>query len=424
MNWKTRLFYPLILLAVFTACDSFEEDMEPEGEEQFALREEAISVLAGSSLFIDLKKSIHTSGAVKFGIETFPAKGTAEIRTQAILVYRPNQNLAEGTDFLSVSMMDSQDDVLDTDTIFIHVVSSTDSIPCSNGAMSDYFVTRANQVGYLDLLHNDAICTDEVAEKCVTFSTQPEHGQLQESDTSFIYQFTPESDYVGMDQFLYELKVVDLDGNEHFSMAEVKIEILEATQVSCDSLVYPFYYELEKPLDEFYDFEAFKPHPLCEVFSWAIDSLQVQSGSAEITAGGMIRYYSGPALVDRIDYVINFGDGGVPNYISIVVEGSDDISCPEAYDDEFYVHIIQDSVGTATFPYSLSPVNNDAHCTEEFSIRILEGPDVGVASVAGGQAIEYYVEEEFAGIRNTSLYYELCDLGTCDSAYVFLTVEQ
>lgn len=423
MNWKIRHLHPAILLGILlTACDSFQEDVLPKSEDELAVQG-AVSILPGTVLFLDLKDAVNASGAVQVRIELEPAKGTANIDEDAILKYTPNPDFLTGQDFMSLNLINQEGSTIDTDSVFINVVQSTDSLPCQNGALSDYYSTPNDQVLVFSPLLNDGLCGDEISEVCLNFTTQPEHGQLVSGDSSFTYQYIPEANFIGTDIFMYELTISCADGNSKSSMAQISIDVYDDLLSGCDSMVYPFHYVLEWPLEEYYIFEPFKPHPLCDVFEWTVDSLFANSGQVEVNEDEMINYFPGTASEDLITYRISFGGRKFHNSIHIQIAMDDTISCPDAIDDEFYLYIVEDSIGTIDHPHILPPANNDTFCTEAFTIDILESPSVGVATVTDEQLIEYYVEEEFSGVTETTLKYELCNDGQCDAAYVQIILE-
>lgn len=422
MNLKNRFLYPFLIIgSLFSACDSFQEDVQPQGEQELELKN-AISALPGTSLYIDLKRSINTSGAVKFQINAYPEKGTANIKDDAVLLYVPKAEFLNGQDFLSVDLLNSLGSVVDTDSIFINLVQSEDSLPCFNGALSEYYNTPQDQPVILTPLQNDGYCSDDVSGAVVKFQNDPEYGTLEQV-ALFTYKYTPEAGFVGDDEFMYELELIDNDGNSSFSLAQIKVGVHKKVNTHCDSAVYPFHHNLKKPLDEFYLFQPFEPHPLCDVSEWTVDSLYVESGQVKVTDDGMIKYFPGSTTSDYITYKITFDDQIFHNHITVQIEEDSTGSCPKAFNDEFHLYIVRDSIGTSSEPYVLDAADNDDVCTEKFTIGILDHPEIGVASISDDQQIVYYADEEFSGVKETMIRYQLCDGVQCDDAYMYLTLE-
>lgn len=425
MNWKNRILYPLVtVIVLLNSCDSFEPDIEPEGEGALDVKN-AISALPGTPLFIDLKKSIITSGAVQIQVKAQPSKGSANIEGDAVLRYVPKPEFLSGQDFLSLNLLNSQGSIIDTDSIFINVVQSADSLPCFNGALSDFYSTPQDLLVSIQPIQNDGYCGDVAAGAVIKFHGQPKHGSLEQV-ALFTYQYQPEAGFTGNDNFMYELELIDLDGNSSFSLAQINIEVHEQESPACDSVIYPFYHALQKPLDEFYIFEPFAPHPSCDISEWSVDSLYVQYGAVEVTENGMIKYFPGQNTDDYISYAITYNGRKDHNYMEISIKEDSASICPEAFDDEYQIYVVgmQDSIATRSDPFVFNPADNDTYCNSNYSINMLEEPDLGVATLKDNQVFEYYVEEEFTGTKTTTIKYEICDAGECSSAYIYLNVHK
>ncbi|MBE61576.1 MAG: hypothetical protein CMB89_04395 [Flammeovirgaceae bacterium] len=432
MNWKKYFFYLTILAGSLSACDSFQDDVAPTGEEELVLKD-AISALQNTSLFIDLKTVIQSSEVVKFSIGDQPQKGTASINDQAILQYNPQSEFQTGQDFLSINLLDRNGNTIDTDGIYINMASSADSLPCLNGALTDYYNTIVNESVILTPLDNDGYCADETSGAVLDFTEDPKHGTIEQIEL-FTYRYTPNADFEGKDDFMYELTLIDNEGEEHYSLAQVNVTISQdsTSNTPCDSLIQPMSVEIEDWGDwgggwpDSYLIELFYLDPLiCGSQDYQVSIDDVLFGSVELIPGyhNMIYYTPGDSATDLISYSVTFADGHeVSSYVDIDMIPLDSI-CGAAHDDYYELMIVADSTGTQTDPYYLTPSDNDDICGD-WDIKIITDPSIGSASVSNSHQIEYFVSEEFLGKKETEMLYEICDGVKCDTALIQLSIER
>lgn len=416
MNWKRSYLFPVFATLLLAACDSFQEDLAPKGEDELILRP-TVSALPNTSLYIDLKKTLQTSEVVKFELIVMPSKGQASITDESVLHYVPNQDFISGEDFLTIELINQSGVVVDSDSLFISMSASADSLPCFNGALSDYYYTEENSSLTFNPLSNDGYCPEQPSGAILDIIEDPEHGEVQQVEL-FTYSYTPEAGFIGSDSFMYELTLVDDEGSEYYSLAMVTIEVKEAYS-HCDSLVSPFTYHIENHSEPFHIIEAFRPDPFCGSYNdYTITVLEVASGKAEVVDDHYIKYTPGSDTIDFINYKIALPTKTLYNEIMITFGEQ---RCLEAFDDWYELEVL-DSIGTSRDPYRLGVTSNDVICGE-YSLEILEQGSIGVAEVSGG-LVSYYADEEFAGTMETRFKYEVCSSGACDQAWVNLTVSK
>ncbi|MEQ8473942.1 MAG: hypothetical protein RIC35_22290 [Marinoscillum sp.] len=426
MNWKKHLFY-LTTLAMVSACDSFVDDVAPQGEDELVLQD-AISALPNTSLFIDLKTLLRSSEAVKFSIGSQPGKGTASIDDKSILLYQPKVDFVTGQDVLSINLINTAGTTIDTDSIWINMASSADSIPCLNGALADYYYTEVNQPVIIQPILNDGYCADKTSGAILNFTESPTNGTIEQVEL-FTYRYTPNVDFVGDDAFMYELTLVDEAGEEHYSISQVNVAVFQDTtsHYPCDSLIQPIdYYITSDSVSASYMILVYQSDPFCGDLDHQLEIVSVASGSATVYDPSSIQYFPGSDTIDFIEYSIHFEDGhSVDNYVTIYFDYStDDPSdsiCGIAHDDDYNLFFVADSIGTELDPFILDPVTNDEVCGQ-VDLRIIEAPTIGTASLYETNQIAYYVSEEFAGTMETQLLYEICDHVKCDTAMMTLSV--
>ncbi|MEP0368865.1 MAG: hypothetical protein ABJN36_20450 [Cyclobacteriaceae bacterium] len=437
MSWKNQsLLFIGLTVAVLIGCDSFEDDMEPKKEDQLDLKN-SISSLAGVTVFVDLKQRIKTSQEVKFGIGIAPTQGTAEISSNAILTYVPQASFVSGSDFLSLNLFDAAGGLVDTDSIYFTIADSVGALPCFNGALSDYYFAYKNEPLIFRPINNDGYCVDETSGAIINFESLPENGTVENVEL-FTFKYTPEQGFIGTEQFMYQLELIDSEGNSETSLAQISIEVIEyqdSSYFSCDSLIYqPVFYQFSEPKEDFYFLSPVEETSFCGwVGEWDVDLISVENGSAEVTETGYIKYFPGESETDRIDFQINLSSETVVKYMLIEFADSDkDCNDPiVAVDDSYDLYIVEDSIGNSNEPYELHVTQNDTHCSN-YSLEIIEAPTIGQAEAVwtsdGAQSsynymiISYYSDEEFAGTKTTEFVYTICEDAECDTASVYLNV--
>ena len=422
------LFFATILIG----CDSFQEDLAPMTEQKIGLSQ-SVSVLPNTPLFLDLKKNLKTSGAVKFQIASVPEQGNVTILENSILHYKPHDTFKSGSDIVSLAMVNESGQVISTESLMITMAVSADSLPCFNGALSDYYIIYVGESQNFNPINNDGYCVENTSGAILNFLEKPKHGKLEQTSL-FVYKYTPNENYIGSDTFRYELTLIDNERQEFSSIAEVRFEMREDELLGCDSLIYPFTVVLADSLRSI-EISPFTPDFACDEIDWDISINSVSTGSARITSGRQIEYTRGfdNDSTGVIYYQMGIGDIIIQNQINLVIEPlkKDDLGdCLIAVDDSLYLSINVDSTGTSYEPYYLnfsSFTSNDTFCDSNFEVSLLTQPNLGEARVfifdRFSKFVIFSIEEEFTGIRETSLIYEICDSEGCDSAVIYLQIE-
>lgn len=437
MNGIKKNSYLLFISIIVISCDSFQDDASPKAEEELDIKS-AIAALPNTSLFIDLKKTINTDEVVRFAISTSPTKGNATISEEAVLLYMPFTEFQSGQDFISLDLIDGSGQTIDTDSIFISMTISEDSLPCFNGALSDYYHTQENSSVVIYPISNDGYCVDQISGAVMDILDEPAHGTLNKIEL-FTYSYLPDDGFIGTDEFMYELTLIDGDGLEYNSLAQINIEVInyqDMLNALCDSLITePQLFSLITPgLSEYY-FDPFLKDPLCGSLSYEIDIVSVEYGVATATDSGQIKYLPGMASEDKIlfDIIYLDSDEVISNYIQI--EFIQDTLCNhgffklEATPDYYELIFDNDSIGTSQNPYLINIADNDIHCFD-YTLEILTQPDIGVAEIVddsendGILLLSYYSEEEFEGAQTeiTRFKYKICSDDGCSEAEITIQV--
>lgn len=428
-----RIFYILLFGGLLVSCDSFQEDVEPVNDDVLVIKD-AMRTVPNTPLYIDLKRDIRSSQAVRFGIEKLPDKGIVAIYSNAILEYKPHQTFTSGSDFFALSLEDESGQTLDIDSMYISMGSADEGnldhawSSCERTALSDFYQTTVNEEVSIFPLENDGFCDSSYQSFEVSILEEPKNGTLSKVFSQFenySYTYQPEIDFIGEDEFMYDVTYIDSLGNEQYSLAKVFITISDSVIQSCDSAVYPFYYVITDSLDHV-DFMPFDPMADCPISDWTVEIEAVASGDVEILESGLIRYYPGYEDIDSINYQVTFLETTYRNTITIFLENvvRDSTFCTNAEDDWYYLNVL-DSIGRSDNPFFLDILTNDMICSDDdVIVSLLTEPDVGDAYLDSANQMVYYVDQEFAGVREFDMLYEICGPDLCDSAFIHLTIEQ
>ena len=149
---------------------------------------------------------------------TQPARGVAYRESDTLVSYQPSDNETY-TDTFTYQLCEEDGSEEVTGTITVNVTKHT----LAPVATDDEYRAQGNQTLNLEVLANDSDADSEFGICTENGFTRPAHGTLTLADEVFVY--TPETDYVGTDEFTYTL--CDLDGNR--ATARVILTLLEPT---------------------------------------------------------------------------------------------------------------------------------------------------------------------------------------------------
>lgn len=174
-------------------------------------------------------------------------------------------------------------------------------------------------------------------------------------------------------------------------------------------------------------------HTLCLFPEWELDITEVSVGAAEFNSSNASIIYTVDTTQNlaevTIAYNIVFDNGDFEPRELVLLFDETGVNCAEAFEDEVFYSMLPSDTSEVNLPVIMpliiDPAANDQYCTDNYIIHILEQPDIGEAEVIEeGRLIQYQVFEEFAGRRETTIKYEICDSGKCDFSFINITVEQ
>jgi hypothetical protein len=426
-----KLFaWSLLIAGMLYSCDILQDDITPGGDELFNVDTD-IRLLENSPFILDLGQAIQSVEDVKFQIGLQPNSGELEFVDETYLKYTPEDDMTASVDSFSIEMYNTNDELLDADTLMIEFIAEESDIPCLNGAMADYFYVEMGGRVEFDPVDNDGYCEDEVSEYEIYILVAPKNGAAEKVDgVHFVYE--PDSGFVGYDYFVYGLEFVDNEGVSNYSAAIVEVEVKEDLEDDCRydlfKLKKDFFIEDEE-LEDFYEIEIFKGEDdACETGEWTLDITEVMHGTAEpYDSQKAIKFIpSGENdSIDYIKYTVKFDDEfTMDGEVYIFYNEEQEENCAEAYFDHYQYFAIPDSVTSEVPVFIANPAENDEYCNENYELHILEQPQIGEASINDDKQLEYFFTEELAGDFEVTIKYEICNEGKCDFENVYIDVYQ
>ncbi|MDJ1478888.1 Ig-like domain-containing protein [Cytophagaceae bacterium YF14B1] len=353
-----------------------------------------------TGLALNLLEMEEYKGATGFRITQQPANGKASFIKDATLLYLPDTTKNVSSDYflLTVSSGDSLSPISIVDTIIIKF-TPTDSIPCSNGVISDNFTTSLNTPITMNVLGNDSFCEGALDSTKLNIIRATEHGTVSIQNKRILY--TPVSNYKGADYFIYQV----CSSTGSCSMAVVTIQvgqnISDCLEAVSDSFAIQTAYSL------FLDVLA--NDALCSGQAAPVLTIisAPQYGSAEVSGNkifyGLYTTNSDYKGMDYIYYRICQGSVCDTAKVALLIDAS--VCTNILYSDTitYKPASLSDSLYTkgASFPVLK---NDDLRCVY-YGIRIAEQPSNGVASIRDHRVV-FKANPGFVG--KDSLQYSVC----------------
>lgn len=350
---------------------------------------------------INLLKMEEYKGATGFRITQQPANGKANFVQDATLLYLPDTTKNVSSDYflLTVSTGDSLSPVTVVDTVIIKF-TPTDSIPCSNGVVSDNFTTNFNTPITMNVLGNDSFCEGTLDSTTLNIITATQHGTVSiQSNRRIVY--TPSSNYEGSDYFIYQV----CSSTGTCAMAVVTIQVSQnisnCLQAVSDSFAIQTAYSL------FLDVLA--NDALCTGQAAPVLTIisAPQYGSAVVSDNkifyGLYTTNSDYKGMDYIYYRICQGSVCDTARVALMIDAS---ACTNILYNDTIIYkpaSLSDSLYTkgASFPVLK---NDDLRCVY-YGIRIAEQPSNGVASIRENRVV-FKANAGFVG--KDSVQYSVC----------------
>ncbi len=333
-----------------------------------------------------------------------PSHGTVLVNADGTITYTPGLNYF-GSDSFVYQICDD-DGACDQATVSISVLDVNDP-PI---AMDDVYYTLEDEPVTMDVLDNDSDVDGTLVISSLAIISGPSHGTLIiNPDGSITY--TPELDYNGDDEFVYQ--ICDDDGACDQATVLIHVGPVNDPPVAVDDVVVT---PEDTPVNTFvlandYDVDGEL------ILSTLVIISGPAHGTATVNSDGSITYtpylnYFGP---DSYVYQICDEDGSC-DVATVFITVTPVNDPPVAMDD--VVTTPEDS------SVIIAVLANDSDVDSELdlnSLTVISGPSNGTVLVNADGTITYSPSENYFG--PDEFVYQICDVeGLCDQATVFITV--
>jgi hypothetical protein len=424
MKKKLIVIVPLMIGVSFFGCDQLGNDVVPVSEELPALQSQTYT-MPNTPVVFDLKKAESVKNSDTYRVSLEPSKGSLKNFENGYMTYVPDSSYLSGTDTFVMEGLNSEGQVMGSDSMQIVVVQDTSELPCFNGALFDYKEIVQNTVATIDILKNDGICGIEVAELKLEIVIEPLHGTLTISeDTTIIY--TPELDFIGSDEFLYQLEITDAAGNIYESVASAAISVFEEDEFFCTKILYDDSYVLEQGISEYFSLYVTENDTICEGSEIYI-SESPMAGHAEVYTDQdgvqFIAYYienkPNSQILDSLGYSVADVVGNTRTAkVTLQINGKD---CMNSFTEDYF-EIDVDSLpedGTVL----LDIFENDGICDlDAIGLSISEENDSEGAVAVVDKKIQYTAPDGVALPHDDTVIYKVCEDGQCLHRSVTISV--
>ncbi|MFP4655233.1 MAG: Ig-like domain-containing protein [Methanohalobium sp.] len=350
-------------------------------------------------------------GGLNIKITQSPEDGEAEVAGDSTITYTPELNYY-GEDTLTYKVSDTHDDT-STANVFITVHPVDDHQPEAN---DDEVGTNKNTSVEIEVLFNDTGLEDGGIQVYLDNANSPENGTITEitDDNTVIYE--PDTDYIGSDDFDYE--VYDLDND--VSTATVTVSVVEDNHV---------------PVAQDDNAYTYKNTPV-----W----VDVLSNDENLDDGGIeVSEWSEPVhgsiiTIDSnyVQYLPERDYAGDDRFTYLVEDAEGDYDTASVYieirDEENIIPIAHPDTATTdeNSEVTYDVLDNDENLDDGvYTLSVVEAPTNGEITnieVSGNQGnetgnITYNPETDYYG--TDSLAYEVCDHNEdCDSAKMIIEI--
>jgi hypothetical protein len=358
-------------------------------------------------------------------------KGTAEVDTsQMLLFYYPSGNF-DSIDYIEYEVLFDDGYLLDG-KVFIYFAEEPED-NCAEAYYDHYTYyalpdSTTSEVApfFANPAENDSYCSEDYELKILQ---QPDIGEATITDERQLkYEFFEE--LAGDFEVTIKYEICD-EGKCDYEY--IYLDVIQTEQgTACAEAYddeYVYYPNADSLTNGAYVFGLY-PLDNDQVCSdqYVLELLEdPEYGTAEVVDNRLIQYSMAELPEEDLNLHMKYQicEGGECDYAYINLEIELDeasTQCVETEADEYVYYAYPDSTTGVIDPYIFDPVENDHVCSEDYTLEILEEPDLGQISLREDKKMEFLVEAEFAGEKETTLKYKVCVGEDCEDAYVYFTI--
>ncbi len=423
---------------LFTSCKDQlegEEIVEIVNENKVAVLESDVFTIENRAKLISVNEWVSFNGdapvTVQFNHQ--PQFGQIELLEDGYVVYIPDSTFKDGEDLVIFDVVDAANTVIDQDTIVISMVSSAE-LPCDAGAISDVFTGYVGEQIIADVLANDKFCDAHTGQPKIDIITLPEYGSVVVEDN--VIQYFANTTFLGTDELMYSVTFNGDSSQAHRALAQFVLENRQDTVRGPVSRLVHDTYEVYNN-NAYNTFNLFENDSIVEGVSLIILDAPQNGAVYELDEVGHVAYVPHEGFVGTDEFVYSVTcddpDGNCPT-ATVTIEVMNDPAVPLPTDscqvlarDDFYQieHFI--AADSSNFEFTFYVVENDEHCDQSISMKIIDQPErgraeVSIPSASSAPLLVYKRTEVYFGTE--SIEYEICDQdGNCDRASVMIVFE-
>ncbi len=340
---------------------------------------------------------------------TEPENGNVNPNPDGTITYTPNDGFV-GTDYFFYTVCDQNAQC--EEAIVSVTVLPENASPHPPTAHDDVETTDMGTPVVIPILSNDS--DPEGEPLTISNVGNPQNGTVMSNPNGTV-TYTPNPDFVGVDNFTYEV----CDAQDLCSEATVTVSVggaaINQPPIAVDDRDTT---DLNTPVTFNIQLNDSDPD------GNAISSLPISAPAHGIVSidGNGNATYTPDSSYQGVDYfTYQICDDGVPVLcdtaaVTIVI-GNGNLP-PDAVDDN-----IKTGVNAPTVIFVLSNDRDPNHANDELVVSPIITPPMNGEATSSGTSINYLPGQDFMGVD--SLQYAICDpLGLCDTAWVFITIEE
>ncbi len=421
MNIRYFLIF-LVVIGAFWSCNKLEDDVLVPNAEVENLKIQS-QVISGNSSFTNILEGITLpTDQVLIEITENPKNGIARLTESAMVMYHPGMESNNHEDSLKC--------VISGDGIYQEVIvrySINDSIPPTDSAscvlnLGHTFLVNKNIplfVDNTDSIFSDLPCLQDLVDlDSFEIVEPPRRGDIEILNPpfkSFIY--TPDSNFVGLDLLIAEIKTVTGDSSIFMGIAFNVVSYAD----SCSLKASNDYFYLN-PSSDSTVFNILENDSLCNN---SVLSVQIISGSTigstHFIDSNFNLHYIPPtshnSILDSLSYEVCLNNEWC-DQATTVFYFSPDTCFVEARSDSVVVNRSQEVI--------IDILANDENCEKDWdlsSFNLLEKPDNGsVLTFLDGKL--RYTSTSDVDITSELMIYQICDVNQeCASATIKVAIE-
>jgi Bacterial Ig domain len=208
-----------ILLVAF-ACDRVE--VTPNDTALNSPTETVFTTVADNELVINPNVISSLRLTQKYNVIKQPIHGVV-FKKGGFLQYKNTNGIKQAEDIIEIELI-KNNKVYGKETITISIVPDISYLQCNAGAVRDTFSMKKNEAQLLSILSNDHFCERPVNISLFEIPISPKHGAIKTNE-SYQLLYTPNTNFEGVDTFIYSVKYNNAFGSSSFTTGLVALKI-------------------------------------------------------------------------------------------------------------------------------------------------------------------------------------------------------